>query len=363
MIWMIQMIKKAEILLRKLSEIYDTENRDTFITIYFNKLENPKFLSRREHVCLIALSREEKQNFQETMQTIKHYLENSDYHYGAIFASAHHNLFETITFPMPIYNALIVDTSPYIRPLARIVDEWESFTLVLLDSHSAKIIDISLGAIDKQTQLQKDIMQKHKKGGQSQARFQRIRQGAIHAFLKEVVEAISSHADHQIILAGPGTTKIQLKDMLSTPIQEKIVDIIDIDINDEQQLLQQSFKIIATHETDKSIMALHHLQKEILTDGLAVYGLDETLAAAQQGKIDLLLIEKDYKVKGCICEQCQIIRAGPVKDCPICGQPTSEADAIEEIIEFAKRTNATIEFTDDSLITKLGHIGALLRFK
>jgi peptide chain release factor subunit 1 len=357
------MRKKTETLLRQLSEIYDTDNRDTYITVYFNKLEDPKFISRREHACIAALPKNEKQNFQDTLQTIKQFLHKTTEYYGAIFASAEHKLFKSITLPMPVYNALIVDTSPYIRPLARIIDEWESFTLLLLDSHSAKIIDISLGSVDKQTNLNKDIMQKHKKGGQSQARFQRIRQGAIHTFLKEVVEALSSHPDHQIILAGPGTTKIQLRDMLPKHIREKVIEIVDIDLNDEQQLLQQSFKIVAAHETDKSTSIVQQLQKEILTDGLAVFGLKETLKAAQQGKIDVLIVEKDYKVKGCICEQCQIIRSGPIKDCPVCGQPSSEADVIEEIIEYAKRTNGSIEFSNDPLITNLGHIGALLRFK
>ena len=357
------MTENIEILLKKLSNIYDADNRDTFVTVYFNKTEDPNFLAQREHTCSAALPHEEKKNFQETMKTIKQFLTKTQDHFGAIYASEKHGLFETITFPIPIYNALIVDTSPYIRPLARIVDEWESFTLLILDSHTARIIDISIGSIDNQTRLSKDIMQKHKKGGQSQARFQRIRKGAIHAFLKEVVEALLKHAEHQIILAGPGTTKTQFKDMLPKPIQDKIIAIIDIDTDDEKKLLENSFNIIAEKESEKGAIAVKQLQKEILTDGLGVYGLDETLSAVQQGKAEILIVEKDYQVKGCICEQCQIIRAGPIQNCPLCGQPASEADAIEEIIEFAKRTNATIEFTNDPLISNLGHIGALLRFK
>lgn len=358
-----KMTKDANKLLKKLSTIYDSQNQNTFVTVYFNKTEDPKFLQRREQSCTQTIQKHVKQNFLETMDIINQTLATTPEKYGAIFASKKHNLKESITFTIPIYNALIVDTSPYIRPLARIIDEWESYTLLLLDSHSAKIIDISIGAVENTKQLSKDIINKHKKGGQSQARFQRIRQGAIHAFLKEVAEAITKHSDNPIILAGPGTTKTQLQEILPKPIQEKIISVLDISIDDVQDLIQQSYEIMAEKETEKSIATVQKLQKEILTDGLGVYGLDETLAAAQQGKIDTLIVEKDYKVKGCICEQCQIIRAGPIKDCPLCGQPTSEADVIEEIIEFAQRTNATIEFTNDPYIDNLGHIGALLRYK
>ena len=72
-------------------------------------------------------------------------------------------------------------------PLARIIDEWESFTLVLVSSNSAKIYSISLGEIKDLKQLSKDIMNKHKKGGCSQARFNRLRRGAIHVFLRDVI--------------------------------------------------------------------------------------------------------------------------------------------------------------------------------
>jgi hypothetical protein len=43
--------------------------------------------------------------------------------------------------------------------------------------------------------------------------------------------------------------------------------------------------------------------------------------------------------------------------------PTSEADVIEEIIEFAERTGARVEFSDDVELSKLGHIGGILRYR
>ena len=108
---------------------------------------------------------------------------------------------------------------------------------------------------------------------------------------------------------------------------------------------------------------MQQLKQEILKDGLAVYGIEETLTAARNGQVELLLIEKDYKPKGWICEHCQLAETGTVKKCPNCGNNVSEVDVLEEILEFAKRTNATVEFTSDPELADLGHVGALLRFK
>ena len=206
-------------------------------------------------------------------------------------------------------------------------------------------------------------MNRHKKGGCSQARFQRLRKGAIHAFFTEVKEALDKTADERIILAGPGTAKIQFREILPKALDERIVDVIDIDVKDEKELLKESVRLISEREEQKSREAVQQLKDEILRDGLAAYGIEETLKAVKNGQVELLIIEKDYKEKGWICEHCQIVKKGFVKVCPYCNNPVSEIDVIEEILEFAKRTDAEIEFTDDEEISNLGHIGAILRFR
>jgi peptide chain release factor subunit 1 len=264
---------------------------------------------------------------------------------------------------MEIHNSLIVDTSPYVRPLARIHDEWESFTLVLLNSNNAKIYSVSLGKVDATKRLSEDIMNKHKKGGMSQARFQRLRKGAIHAFYAEVVEVLDAISDDQIVLAGPGQAKIQFKEMMPKHLQDHVIDIIDISMDDEKSILKESIEAVKEKEKQQSHEAVVRLKHEILKDGLAVYGIQDTLQAVKNGQVELLILEKDYKQKGYLCEHCQIVKTGKLKTCTICGGPTSEVDVLEEILEFAERTQADIEFTADEEISLLGHVGALLRYK
>ncbi|UCD14504.1 MAG: hypothetical protein JSW60_03545 [Thermoplasmatales archaeon] len=349
--------------IRELSEIYDEESKNTYITLYLNKKTGIKFFKRRENACKLLLSGLEQKNFTKTMDTIKDFIQKNEGFKGAIFASNEHHFLKSVPLPVEVDNSLIVDSSPYIRPLARIQDEWESFTLVLVNSNYAKIFSISLGRVEQEKNLSADIMNKHKKGGCSQARFQRLRKGAIHAFFSEVEEALEKIADKQIVLAGPGQAKLQFKDMLPKNLKERIVDIIDISIEDEKELLRESIHLISKLEEKKSQGALQQLKEEILKDGLAAYGIEDTLQAVKNGQIELLIIEKGYKLKGYICEHCQLLKIGSAKNCLVCGGLVSEVDVIEEILEFSKRTDAEIEFTDDEEIAKLGHVGAILRFK
>jgi len=358
---MMNMDLKKEI--RELAELYDENSQDTYISVYLNKSSDRSFLEKRKNICRSLLEGEEQENLKKTMEEIHKFLQTNKDNNIAIFASHKYGFFKSIPLSIQINNSLIVDTSPYIRPLARILDEWSSFSLVLINTNQAKIFSVSLGLAKQQKNLSSDIMNKHKKGGWSQARFNRLRRGSINAFFSEVGDALQKVADEQIVIAGPGTAKIQFKGTLSKNLQNRIIDTIDIDIYDEQKLLKASINLVSEHEKMESREAVEILKKEILKDGLAVYGLDDTLNAVKNGQVDLLIIEKDYKLKGCLCEHCQILKAGPIKDCPVCGGPVTESDVIEEILEFAERTDAKIEFTDDEEISKLGHVGGLLRYK
>nr|QNO57446.1 hypothetical protein LLMGBBFC_00003 [Methanosarcinales archaeon ANME-1 ERB7] len=362
--------------IKELSEVYDSENRNSFISLYLDiaSLDN-KFVRRRRNTCKSVLkeNKELSENFEKTMQMIEEYLNKNEREKGqqglAIFASKIHNFFRAYKLGMPVENLLIVDTSPYIRPLARLADEYEAFGLVLLDSQRAKIYVVSSGKVGYKKRYANDIINKHKKGGMSQARFQRLRKGAIDHFLKNVADDVeklfSNDEAVKIIIAGSGNAKILFKNILPPHIKSKIVDIIDMDFDEaEGRLVSKAEEIVLEDEKETSEKYVSRLRDEILRNGLAVHGLKETGEAVINGQIELLLVSKGYKIRGWICEKCQTVDTGVKDKCPYCGSRTSEVDVIEELIEFAERTDTKIEFVEDNpILAELGGVGGLLRFK
>ena len=357
------MYKKIDEFIKDLSNVFDPESNDTYISIYINRYNYQKFLDKRIKACRTVLKTDLIINFDETINDIKHVIKNNPKQNLAIFASKKHDFLQHIELTVDIDNILIVDTSPYIRPLARILDEWESFNLLLLNSNSAKIFSILTGKVEDTKTLSAEIINKHKKGGWSQARFNRIRRGAINTFISDVIELLDEKTEEKLIIAGPGETKKLLFDRLPTKLRKKVIDIIDIDINEEYEILKKSMIIVSEKEKKESSLNVQSLKEEILKGGLAVYGIKETLMAAKNGQVELLIIEKDFKKPGWICENCQTVEIGKKTCCPYCGKTTSNVDIIEEIIEFAERTNTKIEFAEDEEIKNLGHIGAILRYK
>jgi peptide chain release factor subunit 1 len=143
-----------EIEIKKLSEIYDPESKNSFVSLYMNmEKTNERFIEKRKKACKSVLkeNRELMENFDKTMLNIGKYLEMNDREHGqkglAIFASNEHNFFKAYRLGVPVEDLMVVDTSPYIRPLARLMGDYGTFGLVVLDNHRAKIYVISLGKI------------------------------------------------------------------------------------------------------------------------------------------------------------------------------------------------------------------------
>jgi peptide chain release factor subunit 1 len=362
--------------IKELSEVHDPENRSSFISLYLSvERADRRFIERRKNTCISVLkeSKELSENLEGTMKVVEDYLDENSREKGqkgfAIFASNTHDFFRAYKLGIPIEDMLIVDSSPYILPLARLIDEYKTFGLVLLDSHRAKIYVVCSGWICYETDKAKDIMNKHKRGGMSQARFQRLRTGAINQFLKDVsedMEKLFSEVDiAEIIIAGPGNTKTIFEDFLPVNLKSKIADIIDMDFNDDEGILvSKAMGLVMEDNREKNELDVSRLKDEILKNGLAVYGLKETKEAARNGQLGLLLVGKGHKINGWACESCQAVGAGIESKCSCCGGKTSEVDVIEEIVKLAERTGAKIEFIEDnSLLDSLGGIGGLLRFK
>jgi len=365
-------LKDMEI--KELSEMYDVESKESYVSLYLNlEKTNERFVEKRKMACRSVLkeNRELMDNFDKTILKIEKYLSMNDREHGrlVIFASNEHDFFKAYKLGMPVEDLMVVNTSPYIRPFVTLIEDYETLGLVILDNHRARIYVISSGRIEDKNKLAKDIMNKHKKGGMSQARFQRLRRGAIEHFMKEVsedmVRLFSKDNVAKIVIAGPGNAKILLMDFLPNELKSVILDYIDMDFDEaDGYLISRAEEAVLKDEKETVSKNVGRLKEEILKHGLAVYGLNEIIDAVKNGQIELLLVSKGYNLRGWICEKCQLFDSGINDICPNCSGKVSEIDVIEEIIDFAKRTETKIEFADDNpILNELGGVGGLLRFK
>lgn len=364
----------SDIDIRELSDVYDTE--PTFVSVYLSLVDEhaPHFLVKRQRECKKALKfdKELLEIFQENMKKIIDALDKNAFpphsRSAVLFSCVPKDFFKTYGLSLDVENQLVVDTSPYLRMLACLQEEYEDYATVLLDHNNAKLLIISAMDIIDSKKMHEDIMNKHKKGGWSQARFQRLRKGAIDRFFKETTEQLEKMLEkdnvRRIILAGPGNAKKEFEKQLPQHIKEKVIGLLDEDIDvADKDLMKDSLGLFFEKERKEETEYVNELKAEILKGGLVTYGVEETLESVQEGRAELLLVSMGKKGRGWKCEHCKSIGMGEAVKCNNCGKTIYTVDVVEEMIELAEQMGTTVEFIkDNEFLEELGGVAAFLRF-
>ncbi len=367
----------SDIDLRRLSEIYD--ELDIYLSVYIPTASREKmditrsYLASRLRAIRKALPKELAQSFESTMDLIGERAEWKPIpgeKGRVIFASEPLGFLHVYRLGVDVDPLIALDTSPFLLPLARLDDYYEDFGILLVDSQEARKYIIRSDIVTMKKGPSIDLMNKHKRGGMSQMRFNRLRRGSIEAFIDMVVEEIRSTDDWRkmrgLVIAGPGDAKKKVRDGLPMDIQKKVIGLIDVEMGISPGDLLKKGKKVAAEDERRGEQAMAEQLREAVLKGLPVaYGAAEVKNALNIGKVRSLLILENISIPGWICERCQFIkeRTSPPEKCPNCGGPTSIVDVVEELYELAQRSGAEVEFIKEhAFLESIGGIGALLRY-
>jgi peptide chain release factor subunit 1 len=318
---------------------------------------------------------EERLSFEEDFVRIARYLESdipASVQGFAIFAcSAAEDWFEAGHFDVPFErNRLFISDRPHLYPLARLIDEYRHYAVVLADTNRAQIFVFAAGRAVGRQELQ-NVKTKHAKvGGWSQARYQRHEENYHLQHAKEVVDVLEKivrdEGIEHIILAGDEETVIPLlRDQMPKTVSDKVIDALSLGIDTpEHELIEESMTAFRRHDSLTDMDKVERLLNEYRADDLGVAGVPETLAALSNGQVEEMLIAaKPDSLQfdsGEVEKVLTLYRADePLPD---------ELDQRSVADELVRRANllssAKVTFIEDSTrLERLGGVGAFLRYR
>ncbi|HDN95948.1 MAG TPA: peptide chain release factor 1, partial [Thermoplasmatales archaeon] len=271
---------------------------------------------------------------------------------------------EVIEPPMPINIYLYrCDSQFYLEPLEKLIEEKDVYGLLLIDRRECTIGFLTGSRIEMAAYLTSRVPGKHKKGGQSQRRFERLTEIAAHEwFVKAGEKASKLFLEKEnlkgILVGGPGATKREFVNgnYLDYRIKKKIIGIYDTGYTDEfglREIVNAAANDLEELDVIKDRRMMQRFLNEVRKDsGLAIYGEDEVKKALEAGAVEVVLISdalEKYKVKA-RCKNCgyevkEIVENLDMK-CPKCNIPMEileEKDIVEEYAELAENSGAEIE--------------------
>ncbi len=270
-----------------------------------------------------------------------------------------------------------------------------AYGLFVVDRGEAAYGIASGKRIHCQEELQSNIMGKHRQGGQSAQRFERLIEEAAHNFFKRATEHACNYwlpmlDDLQgIIIGGPGHTKdfVVKNDYFHHEIKKLVREPhFDVGYSNEsglRELVQRAGKLMDQIELDAERALVDRFLREVMqAHPKATYGEMMIRSALEQGAVDTLLLSEGLRKRrvGWDCKGCshqwettQTSRSD-VPDCPKCGSedarenPDRTMDIIDELTLLAGHTSSKVSLISmDSeegatLMTSFGGIAALLRY-
>ncbi len=187
-------------------------------------------------------------------------------------------------------------------------DRRDIYGLIVMDKREGNIALLKGKTIIPLTKTTSYVPGKTRAGGQSAARFERIREGAAKEFFTKLGEYVKENFLHNkdlkgIIVGGPGMTKNEFVDgnYITDQVKKKIIAIKDLSYTGEyglSELVDKSQDVLAKEEigTEKNIMQkffgkLSTNPKEV------AYGEIEVKKALKMGAVEVLLLSEEVDDK------------------------------------------------------------------
>ncbi|MGV8143713.1 MAG: peptide chain release factor aRF-1 [Methanothermobacter sp.] len=281
----------------------------------------------------------------------------------------------------------------YLEPLEEIIAEKDIYGLAVIDRKEATIAILRGKRIDIVKHLTSGVPGKHKAGGQSQRRFDRLIDLAAHEFKKRIGEhmneAFLSLQDLKgVIVGGPGHTKEEFVegDYLHHEIKQKIITTVDTSYTGEfgiREVMDKSMDVLTEIDVMREKKLVQRFLHELVDEnGLASYGEAEVRHNLAIGAVEILLLSEDLKKKRLVyhCPSCKAKTEKTFRkeieeteiSCPNCGEkmkPEEGRDLIDEFVEMAEEVGSEVEIisteTEEGmqLSKAFGGIAAILRYR
>jgi peptide subunit release factor 1 (eRF1) len=315
------------------------------------------------------------ESFDRDAERIKKYLQDEvqpSTNGIAIFACAGaEEFFEAVQLEVPVTeHQLYVDHQPHLYPLARLLDQYQRYAVLLADTNAARLFVFGTGEQLREKEVHNTKVSHTRVGGWSQARYQRhVKNYHLH-HAKEVVDVlrrvVQQDKIERIILAGDDVIIPVLREQMPPQLLDKVIDVLRLDMTTpEHEIVQVALESLREQDTKDDAEKVRRLLDEFRSGGLAVVGTHDTLAALANGQVDELVISATVENLHAEEEEVDALLAARAPDGEANGNENSPVVIVaDELVTRARQSSAQVTFIENAaLLADVGGVGARLRYR
>jgi peptide chain release factor subunit 1 len=280
------------------------------------------------------LARDEKQGLLEDLDRIRRWLTEDFERDGAnglaLFTAGLDNVFETLRSPSPLPDVVRVGPDFHLAPLVPLVGRGDGALVAVVGREKGVLLKLVDGKLTEIADLSEEQPGRHDQGGWSQARFQRhideLADKHLRTVADEIDQLLRRGEAKRVVVVCPEEAKGDFEAMLSREAAKAVVGWAQgeqyASPSDLLAIAEPWLEQARLHDETKE---LERWQEEVGRNGRASAGWEQTLEAASDGRVELLLFTAGSQQRAYQCPRCgrASVRDGA---CPLDGTRMEERE-------------------------------------
>ncbi len=359
-----------------LRELVNYSAKSAMLSIYLN---TDPTLGNSDSYRLRLRNMLKSVELEEDVERVEQYF-NNEYDWAgksvAIFSDVSAEFLRVYPLAVPVADLINIGVRPNVKPLASLLDSYGGYGVVLLDKQGARMFYFHLGELKEQEGIFGDSVKQSKGGGSAMtgmrggvATQNRSIEETVERNMRESVEFATYFFQdkhiRRILLSGSDDNIALFRSYLPKSWQSLIVGTFSVGMNaTEHEVLVRAMEIGQATEIAREKDLVQRLITTFAKKGAAEIGLEPTLKAVSEGRVQTLVILHGYQKEGYRCPDCGIITSFPDVICEGCMQPKQVVqDIVALAVSVVMENHGEIEFVHQSTdLQNVGNIGAFLRY-
>ncbi|HEX7082678.1 MAG TPA: Vms1/Ankzf1 family peptidyl-tRNA hydrolase [Gaiellaceae bacterium] len=285
----------------------------------------------------------------------------------AVFASSLDGLFRTLPLREHVSDGIHLGRDLRLSPLAGAVGRSDGALVAVVSREQGRVFALVEGRLEEEVDETEETLGQHDQGGWSQARYQRHIDKLVHDHLKNVGDQLDRRArrttDLQLVVVAPEEMRGDIEGLLSAEAREALVGWTSAESHvTPAELLEVVRPLIEEGRARREHEILERWREERGRGQRAAAGWEETLAAAADARVDVLLLEENATREAW---QCPVCGRGSASggNCPLDGATLEQCeDGADVAVHGVLGHGGTVLALGSGALADAAGVGALLRF-
>ncbi|MFL5927608.1 MAG: Vms1/Ankzf1 family peptidyl-tRNA hydrolase [Gaiellaceae bacterium] len=284
----------------------------------------------------------------------------------AVFASSADDLFRVVPLLAPA-EGWEIGPELWIAPLAAQLGQGEGALVAVVSRERGVVYELRDGRLHEVADESEAVPGQHEQGGWSQARYERHIENIVLRHLKSVGDEIDRNLRggrrlHMVVVA-PEEMRGEFESKLSHEARESIVGWTQAEAHaNASEILEVVRPLLDEAQAREDQAMLERWESERGRNNRAAAGWKQTLDAASDARVDVLLVAESAQHAAWSCPECGRASADGGK-CPLDGTKLERRDdAADLAIHQTVLHGGTVVRLGAGALTDADGIGAILRF-